>query len=489
MEPTSTSSVRSLRLPIALTAIATALWCFAVAKAHFTSMTHDEASTYFHHIQSGFFKCFYSPDCWKSANNHLFNTLLWQQTIQWLGPTELGMRLPNLLGHLVFLGSSAFLVLRMTTRLLPGLAAFAVLNFNPFLLDFFSLARGYGLCAGFVMAAIAFWWVWQQGRADRYLVLCCAALVLAILSNFVAFNVFLAIAGATFLLSLREGRAVWQRVLAIFGSTAALLALILHRPIRFLKQGGEFQYGAGSLRESLESLIKDPLYGNAYLGEATVPVAVAVVYAAFAVVLVWSLWNWYRQPEKRAYSFVAALSAAFVLAIVGMIAQHYLLGSVYLVHRTIVPLMPLLSGAIAAGLLIFSQKAKRPALTTVLSVVVLFVMAWNLGRAANMRYFREWWYDENTKSVMLHLNDVGEARQKPVSVGVSWLFFPSGEFYRQTLALPFVEQLPNNADIKPDAGYEYYYIEESQKPMLGEVYEQVKYYPWGRVLMRKKVVE
>lgn len=451
-------------------------------------MTHDEASTYFHHIESGFFKCFYSSDCWKSANNHLFNTLLWQQTIQWLGPTELGMRLPNLLGHLVFLGSSAFLVLRMTTRLLPGLAAFAVLNFNPFLLDFFSLARGYGLCAGFVMAAIAFWWVWQQGRSDRHLVLCCAALVLAILSNFVAFNVFLAIGGATFLLSLREGRAVWQRVLAIFGGTAALLALILHRPIRFLKQGGEFQYGAGSLRESLESLIKDPLYGNAYLGDATVPAVAGAVYLIFAGVWAWSMWAWYRQPEKRANHFVAALSTAFVLSILAMIAQHYLLGSVYLVHRTAVPLMPLLSGAIAGGLLLWSGRAKMPVFPTAVSVMVLVLLAWNLGRSANMRYFREWWYDENTKSVMLYLNDAGEARQKPVSVGVSWLFFPAGEFYRQTLALPYVEQLPNNAEIKPDAGYEYYYIEESQKPLLGEAYEQVKYYQWGRVLMRKKAV-
>ncbi|HRF39615.1 MAG TPA: hypothetical protein PK198_12575 [Saprospiraceae bacterium] len=121
-----------------------------------------------------------------------------------------------------------------------------------------------------------------------------------------------------------------------------------------------------------------------------------------------------------------------------------------------------------------------------MSVLVLLAMTWNLGRSANVRYFREWWYDENTKSVMLYLNDVGEARQKPVSVGVSWLFFPSGEFYRHTLALPFVEQLPNNAEIKPDGGYEYYYIEESQKPTLGEAYEQVKYYQWGRVLMRKK---
>lgn len=486
MESAAQTIKQEHRLAIIITAIATILWCFAVAKAHFTSMTHDEASTYFHHLQSGFFKCFYSSDCWRSANNHLLNTLLWQQTIQWFGPTELGMRLPNLLGHLIFLGSSAFLVLRMTTRLLPGLAGFAILNFNPFLLDFFSLARGYGLCAGFIMAAIAFWWVWQQQRADRYLVMCCTALILAILSNFVALNVFAAIGGATFLLAFREGRRVWQRVLLSFGSTAALLALILHRPVRFLRQGGEFQYGAGSLRESLESLITDPLYGNAYLGESTAPVVAAMVYVAFAAVCGWSLWYWYRQPDNRAYGFTAAVCVAFMLSIAVMIAQHYLLGSVYLVHRTAVPLMPLLSGSIAAGWMLWAGPSRHRMVSGVLSAVVLVAMAWNLGRSGNVRYFREWWYDENTKAVMLYLNEVGEWRQKPVSVGVSWLFFPSGEFYRQTLSLPFVEPLPNNSEVNPDTGYEYFYIEESQKPLLGDTYEQVKYYNWGRVLMRRK---
>lgn len=449
-------------------------------------MTHDESSTYLQHLQSDFFKCFYSPDCWGNANNHLLNTLLFQQTTQWLGPTELGVRLPNLLGHLVFLGSSAFLVLRTTTRLLPGLAAFAALNFNPFLLDFFSLARGYGLSAGFIMAAIAFWWVWQQRYTLRHLLLCCAMLVLAVLSNFVALNVFLAIGGATFLLSLRQGRGVWQRVLIAFGSTAVLLAVLLHKPIRFLREGGEFQYGAGSLRESLESLVGSPLYGNAYLSAATVPVAAAVVYVAFGVVCGWSVWTWYRHPDRRDYGFVAALSVAFVLSVAAMFAQHHLLGSVYLVSRTAVPLMPLLSGTIAAGLLLWGSQAARPGFSAVVSFVVLFAMAWNLGRSANVQFFREWWYDQNTKAVMLYLNDIGEARQKPVRAGSSWLFSPTGEFYRQTLPLTYLEPLPFNPEIRADADFEYLYIEESQQPLLGDAYEQVKYYPWGRMLMRKK---
>ncbi len=485
MGSTTTSLSRRAGLPVAIAICATALWCFVFAKAGLSSMTHDEASTWFHHQGSRFFTCLYSPECWKSANNHLLNTLLWQQTTRWLGPTELGMRLPNILAGVVFLASSAFLVLQFTARFWPGLAAFALLTFNPFLLDFFALARGYGLCAAFIMAAIALWYVyWKQNR-PLYLLWSCAALTAAILSNFVALNVFAAIGGATFLLTLKGDRRFFLRSMAILGGMALLLALILHRPIQFLRKGGEFQYGTNSLWESLESLVKNPLYGNAYLGDATSTVFTIVIITAMLGLLVYS---WLRMVKGKEESkgtdrFFAAAGLAFVLSVATMIAQHYLLGSVYLINRTSTPLMPLLGAFFGIGLLLL---AKEQRWATVLAVLVFMVMSWNLVRSANVRFFREWWYDENTKAVMLYANDVGNARQQPVRLGVSWLFFPAGEFYRITLSLNHVEPLPNNQDIRTDAGYDYYYIEESQKSLLGDAYEQEKYYPWGRVLMRKK---
>ncbi len=471
--------------PILLAAVATALWCFVFAKAGLAAITHDEASTYFHHQNSNFITCLYSPDCWKSANNHLLNTLFWQQSIRWLGPTELGMRLPNVLGYLIFLAGSAFLVLRLNAGVWQGLAAFAILNFNPYLIDFFALARGYGLCAGFIMAALTLWYLYWQTRRTVYLACTGAALTAAVLSNFVALNVFIAVAGATLLLTIGKDRKLFLRSAAVLGINASLLALIVHRPIRFLRQGGEFQYGSGSLWESLESLIKNPVYGNAYLGKATLPVFCGIAYGVFVLALLYALLRLRRAGPSGRDLFLAASGLAFALSIAVMIAQHYLLGSVYLVNRTATPLMPLFAVVPAIALLLAGANKRWAA---VLSALVCFALAWNLMRAANVRYFREWWYDENTKSVMLYLNDVGNARQKPVRAAVSWLFYPSGEFYRHTLSLPYVESLPGVPDIRPDAGYDYYYIEESQKDMLGDAYEQEKYYPWGRVLMRKKAL-
>ncbi len=479
----------SVALPVILASAATALWCYAFAKAGLASITHDEASTYFHHLRSDFFTCLYSPDCWKSANNHLLNTLLWQQTIKWLGPTELGMRLPNLAGYLLYLAGSAFMVLRLTRRLLPGLAAFALLNFNPYLIDFFALARGYGLCAGLVLSGIAFWFAWWHNRQTAHLIFCCLALVAAILANFVALNVFVAIGGATFLFMLVEDRRSLLRVSAVFGGTAVILALVLHRPIRFLRQGGEFQYGAGSLWESLESMIKNPLYGNAYLGDATVPVLSGMAYMIFAAIMVFAFLRLRNRGLAASGIFLAAAGLAFLLSVAAMVAQHHLLGSVYLVNRTAVPLMPLMSAVFAVGLLVITARSERkPRWEMPVSVLLLFTLTWNLVRAADVRYYREWWYDQNTKDVMLYVEDLGASRQKNVSMGTSWLFYPAAEFYRVTIPLQHIYPLPTNEDIRPDSGFDYYYLEDSKVELLGEAYEREKYFPWGRILMRKKPV-
>ncbi len=465
-----------------LTAIGTALWCFVWGKALFISITHDEASTWFHHQGSQFFKCLWDANCWRSANNHLLNTLLWQQTTHWLGANEIGMRLPNVLAHLVFLGSSGFLVWQLGQRLWPSLAAFLLLNGNPFLLDFFALARGYGLCAAFVMLALAFWYLYWTRERMSWLMATCAALVLAVLSNFVALNVFVALAGVTLAINLRSDRKWQWRSAQVWGGATLLLAFMLHRPIRFLQAAGEFQYGTNNLWESLETFVKNPLYSNQYLGAATMPVAMAATFGAFLLSCVFLIRRWWHNHTEGAARFGLATCLAFGAGIVAMIIQHYGLGSVYLFNRTATPLMPLLAMALAAGLLLLDA---RKAWVSVLSIVVFILVGWNLLRSANLRSCREWWYDENTKSVMLYMNDLGNARQQPVRLGVSWLFFPAGEFYRTTIPLPFVEPLPNPPTIDAASGHEYYYIEESQKSQLESVYTQEKYYPWGRVLMRK----
>lgn len=75
-----------------------------------------------------------------------------------LGSSELALRLPNLLAHVVYLHASARVALKARGLVLT-VGCFLLLNAHPYLLDFFGLARGYGLACGLMMMSL-----WQVVR-------------------------------------------------------------------------------------------------------------------------------------------------------------------------------------------------------------------------------------------------------------------------------------------------------------------------------------
>ncbi|MCB0598169.1 MAG: hypothetical protein KDD28_29090, partial [Phaeodactylibacter sp.] len=141
-------------LTLCLALLLGALLAYTSYRAATLSMTHDESASYNWFRDTNIFTCFYSKDCWYNANNHLLNTWGWQQTVRLLGVSEWTVRLPNLLAHLLYLLCSLAVVRSVADRFWVGLAGFAFINFNPYLLEFFGLARGYGLVAGLSMASM-----------------------------------------------------------------------------------------------------------------------------------------------------------------------------------------------------------------------------------------------------------------------------------------------------------------------------------------------
>jgi hypothetical protein len=131
--------------------IASALFIYEVLRAARVSITFDEAATQITYLSSGLFAVF---DL-RSANNHFLYTLLARLFGIFAGSSELSLRLPSLLGYLIYLGSSWAILNRFFGRFM-ALSGFLFLNLNPYVLDYFSLGRGYGLALGFEMAALYF---------------------------------------------------------------------------------------------------------------------------------------------------------------------------------------------------------------------------------------------------------------------------------------------------------------------------------------------
>src|SRR5262249_14534876 len=110
------------------------------------SLTHDEALTYNWFVNKTWGTVFHVYE----ANHHILYTILEKLSTRILGPSEFSIRLPSVIGGAIY-----FIAVFRIGRLVVGrgwklIAWVALLSLNPFLLDFTSAARGYGLSIAFL---------------------------------------------------------------------------------------------------------------------------------------------------------------------------------------------------------------------------------------------------------------------------------------------------------------------------------------------------
>lgn len=172
-----------------------ALFAFAVIKAASADMTWDEAWTYLFYGRSwrGFLALDY-------ANDHPLNSLLVWGSTRLFGNSELIIRLPNLAAFALYLTATARMLAAVRVKVLAG----ALCLLNPYLFDYFALARGYGLSTALVQAALV---AGLFGAVQRLRAMLLGAF-LATLSIFSTVLVFYALLAACVLVpALRSARA------------------------------------------------------------------------------------------------------------------------------------------------------------------------------------------------------------------------------------------------------------------------------------------
>ncbi len=182
---------------------------YAVLRALRVSLTIDEAITFNEYVSRGFGGLFRID----TANNHILNTLLTWLTTRIAGTGVFALRLPNLASHILYLVFSV----RLLDRYLRGAAAvagFVVLNANPYVLEFFSLSRGYGISLGLLMASLYYLFRFMdelrsgEPLASRTLAKALWTAGAAVLADMALLFVFLAIAVLAFVIIAIQSRAV-----------------------------------------------------------------------------------------------------------------------------------------------------------------------------------------------------------------------------------------------------------------------------------------
>jgi hypothetical protein len=179
------------------------LMIYEVARASRVAFTIDEATTYLLYLSSNIAAVFNLS--W-ATNNHFLNTLLAKLFCGLAGNSEIVLRLPNLLGYGLYLLFSFLILDRFIKNRFVVVCGFLLLNLNPYVLDYFSLCRGFGLSLGLMMPALFFFFLFLDAASlrlsDPYrpLQLSLVFASLAVLSNISLFNVYLSLVVCAFVL-------------------------------------------------------------------------------------------------------------------------------------------------------------------------------------------------------------------------------------------------------------------------------------------------
>ena len=473
-------------------ALALAFLGYVAARAWLLPITHDEGATILNHVprlveDTLFFQKEANP------NNHILNTLGIKLFLSIFLGSQFVVRLPVLIGCALYLWASMGICHRLSPQNWVRVFGMIVLIGNPFLAEFFGLARGYGLASGLMLMALYQAWRFFENNTARTL---CTAFIYAGLAVYANFTLLLFFAPFTILLfcaGWQQNRrwAAFRTVALPALCTVVIFTLLWLTPLRHLSKDQELVHWEqlGSDFETIRLLVRSSTHGQPYLGADT---TLILSWAALAAMLAgWSIavWQWRRQNWRFAQDPKTFLAAVFAGAVIANLMNVHLLHTAQLNARLSLffyPLFALLLGSMAAWIW---QRARK--FTWILLAPVLVLTLMNNVRCMNLHASFEWWFDSSTFAVLNKMQEIqaAEGRTEPYTFDGHWAMmnsftvhvseFPQG--YDRT-----VQSVSWHADRVPTPGPDFFFaLNEVELQALRETY-QVVYRPPVGVLLRKK---
>lgn len=470
----------SQRIAYCLIAVsAMLLFSYTSSRAARMSFTIDESTSYIYHARASIGDIIHYRVGFSPSNNHLLNSLLMKVASKLLGESEFALRLPNVFAHVFYLLFS-FLLVRFIHRDWLAVPSFLVLNANPFLLDWFSVARGYGLALALMVGSIYFCMraFSEETFGTKYLGLASILGATAVIANIPFLDYFLAFVAVSICLitirgvrSFRKDSNLRSLVMPwLSGSAAIALGIVIAvavmaEPIWKLREHHEFYYG-GTIsfwHDTVGSLLTSSLYGQPYTA-AVLPVLSAAVIGVVALATIAAIHaSWIEGIDAMARPGPLFLSLTVITAI-GTIAQHYVLGTKYLLDRTAVMFVPLFALLVVGwGRRALAGKGAWKAISIIVPVIIAawaLTSTWHLAKSVNWSrpFYVE--YDASTKQMIGDLTADYQKRfvdGRKVRLAVPPYLELSVNFYRMTKHLDWLDPVDHDSLEKGcDCAYYYY---------------------------------
>jgi hypothetical protein len=435
-------------------------------KASCMSIGHDEAGTWLNVYPIPFGEFFTDKTKWGDANNHLLNTLCVQWLHKFFSPSLLVLRLPNMLAGVMYGVVTIRIAQYFKLNVLHAIALFVFMHASTFAMDFFSLARGYGLCVSFAVLSLYQSFMYLRHQKIWFLIGVLLASFLMIFSNFIGIQLLLAnctLLALFMMLQWKTTKNTKQLLihLLILGLGSIIILLPFYQILQWLNALGEFKWGTASLADTYQSFLNDVQYQN-YLSNHGFQAILKTFFAAYLLLTAIVLFIYFKKKEMHAEKLFAILFP-FVMLII-MIVLHLLIGAQYPETRKAILYYPCIGLS-----LFFVIDAMQVAINN--KIVVNFLMIGlsvffiaHRAKVSTANSNREWWYNTDDRTMMQYL--MQKHLTDTISIGCQWSFMPSLAYYQQTLYPSRFKPLVYNKQIDTITHFDYYYAFASDTNLL-----------------------
>lgn len=425
-----------------------------------------------------------------TANHHLLNTLAMKYMSALFGSGEFSLRFPSLVCHLFYM-IFTYKIVRKNVSPYLVLAGFLLLNLNPYLLDFFSLARGYAMAVTFTVISLYFLFEYVENQKQKNFLSSTGFAMLAILSNFSLLIYYVSVIAVVNLYWIssqnvfRFKELVKKNIPVII--SALILILILFEPLRKLTKYKEFYDGGlnGFWSDTVGSLIYATLYEKPYQMTAFLYLKyfIGVVSLLLILTLIYKLFR--LKTKAFSQKSVVAILLLFIPCLV-TIVQHYTLNSNYLINRMALFFIPIFFINIVFLINEFALSVKLKLLSGSLIYLITGMFVFHTMNSLNTTSSLYWKFDADTKRMLLDLDSVvkNDSASK-VKLGVMTLYEPAINFYRTTKNYKWLEKV--GEDGYRDQAYNFYYLgDSSSKYITDRNMSVLKHYPASNSVLVKQ---
>lgn len=482
---------------ILLIAIGIAYFLYLFLRAWYIPMTQDEVATCYNHVPRGIFDLMtYAREA--VPNNHILNTLAIKALAGVFGMGQMVARMPALTGGALYIAGALAIARLIGSNGWLRLIGFVVFLGNPFMAEFFALARGYGISIGLMMASIYF--TLQYLEHNRLWDLKATLLLagLAVLANFTVLNFYLPLMLLLFLHIRQravEGPATRKATVVLAAGISMLLVLIA-LPVYRMQAGDELRpWGStGFFPETLAPLVKSSIMDHPYLDALTVPVLSKLIVVFSLAVWVVAVWRWGNRQWRVGTD--PLVFAGFLLAgtVTVNLLQNFFLNVPFLNARTAVFLYPLFAlQMVGVGELMWRQWHKKALFYTVPLTVFTLI---NFDNNRNFTQSYEWRYDRGTFTVLNFIKKAHETegRTTPFTLDANWLLLNSLHFHEEFARPPYrnwvTTPVQYHGDQPPKGDTDFFYTATPEDiAALKDTYKPVLIIEAGKFVLLRRVAQ